>query len=138
MSRAAIAVEGFIAKELTVREVTGHRVLDVDVPVTPQKKVNDRWEDSGDTVWYRATFWDEHADEVLQSVEKGDLVTLTGGLEVNSWESNGKTGTNLVVTFPVLAKIVRRPKRGSGNQSVPPASEIPDSWNEVDESSVPF
>lgn len=119
MAKAVIAIEGFIAKELQIREVTGHRVLDVDVPVTPQKKVGDRWEDSGDTVWYRATFWDEHADAVLMSVEKGDLVTLTGGVEVKSWESNGKSGTNLVVTFPVLGKVVRRPKRGTVADSAP-------------------
>lgn len=134
MAKSAIAVEGFIAKELQIREVTGHRVLDVDVPVTPQKKVGDRWEDSGDTVWYRATFWDDHADAVLDSVSKGDLVTLTGGLEVKSWESNGKSGVNLVVTFPVLAKVVRRPKRGSVGVPV-----IPDTWNEVDNAQeVPF
>lgn len=122
MSKLAISIEGFIANDLKMREVTGHRVVDVSVPFTPSKKNQaGEWEDAGATEWFRATFWDEHADAVLDTVQKGSLVTLTGGLKTGTYEkTSGGVAVQLEVVFPVLAVVVRRPKRG--------AAPVADSW----------
>lgn len=113
MSKLAIAIEGYIANDLTIREVTGHRVVDISVPHTPRKQVDGNWVDAGDTEWFRATFWDEHADAVMLSVDKGSLVTLSGGLKATTYErKDGKVGITLEVTFPVLAVVIKRLKRG--------------------------
>lgn len=140
MSKLTISIEGYIANELSIRDVSGHRVLDVSVPHTPSKLVDGKWEDAGSTEWFRATFWDEHADAVLISVQKGSLVTLTGGLKSSTYEKKqGGIGITLEVTFPVLAVVVKRPKKGDAGRGVgaqepwaaaPPAAESAgDVWN---------
>lgn len=122
MSRASIAVEGFISNDLTVRQAGNYRVVDVTVPVTPQKQVDGRWEDAGETEWYKATFWDDHGDAVLQSCQKGSLVTITGGLKTSTYEKNGTAKVSLEITNPTLAVVVRRPKKGAS--SPVPAQEF--------------
>ena len=123
MARATITLEGFASKDPETRNVTGHTITSVTIPVTPQKKDgNGGYVDNGDTVWYQAEFWDAHGDEVAQQVRKGTLVTVTGNLEIQTRENNGKTYTNTVVTFPTLAVVVRKPSRngaGSGSAGAP-------------------
>jgi single-strand DNA-binding protein len=42
------------------------------------------------TEWHRATAWGPVADELgAQGLEKGDSLTLRGGLRINSYEANG-------------------------------------------------
>jgi single-stranded DNA-binding protein len=137
MSKLAISVEGYIANELSIRDVTGHRVVDISVPHTPRKQVNGNWEDAGPTEWLRATFWDEHADAVLMAAQKGSLVTLTGGLKAGTYQrNNGDVGVSLEVTFPVLAVVVKRPARGQQAQAPAEqqwATQAPastDTWNQ--------
>ena len=136
MAKATLTIEGFIATEMKVREVTGHRIVDVTVPVTPQKKNQQGvWEDSGDTVWFKAAFWDEHGDAVLGSVEKGSLVTLTGTPKLDLYLKEGAAAGSISLDFPTIAKVVRRPKRGGSTEgqwapSTPaPADPAGDSWN---------
>ncbi|GAB3125828.1 single-stranded DNA-binding protein [Glaciibacter psychrotolerans] len=123
MARATINIEGFVAKDLEVRNANGKAVVDVSVPVTPQRK-NDQtnqWEDSGETVWFKATFWEDHAEVVAHLISKGALVSLTGtGIKVDAWESNGKSGVNLVVVNPTIARIAQKPRRGG--QGAAPAA----------------
>ena len=119
MARATITIEGFVSADPETRDVTGHTITKVTIPVTPQKKnAQGDYEDNGDTIWYQAEFWDEYGKVVSESIRKGMLVTVTGGLEVKTWESNGKSGVNVNVTFPTIGIIVRKPKRdGSGGGS---------------------
>lgn len=142
MSRATIQIEGFVARDPESREVTGHTIVQVVVPVTPQKKnpQTNQWEDAGDTIWYQAQFWDEHGQAILATVAKGMLVTLTGGLEVKQWSAGDKSGVNVNVVFPTIGVVVRKPKRGEQVQqsaqttepwaaSAPAAEAAGDVWN---------
>lgn len=120
MSKAIVTVEGFISNELSLREAAGKNVLDVTVPVTPQKKTDNGWEDSGDTVWYKATFWEDLATAVLMSVEKGALVSLTGTPRVDIYtKADGSTSVSVVVSNPQIARIVRKGK----------AAPVQESWS---------
>lgn len=116
MAKSTTTIEGYLSKDPEQRDVTGHTITTVTVPVTPQKKVGDSWEDSGDTVWYTAEFWDEHGQLVMQSMSKGQLVTVTGTLEVRLWESNGKHGVGVKLANPTISVIIQKPKRGQGGQ----------------------
>ena len=114
MSEATITIEGFVAVEVTPREAGSHRVAEVVVAHTPRKK-DDRgnWVDDGDATWYKATFWDEHADAVLDRVSKGDLVQLSGGLKASTYaKKDGTTAVSLELVWPTIAVVVRKPKRG--------------------------
>jgi single-stranded DNA-binding protein len=118
MSKATITIEALVAKDPETRTVTGHTITSVTLPVTPQKKDgNGGYVDNGDTVWYQAEFWDEHGQAITQEVRKGQLVTVTGNLEIQTREKDGKTYTNTVVTFPTLSVIVRKPARGAGGST---------------------
>jgi len=124
MSRATITLEGFVSKNPETRNVTGHSITTVTIPVTKQKKNGSGgYEDDGDPVWYTAEFWDAHGDAVAAQVTKGQLVTVAGNLEVQVREKDGKTYVNTVVTFPTIGVIVRKPKRGEEVQR--PAAEEP-------------
>ena len=134
MSKAVISIEGFVANELEVKVTqSGKRVVSVSVPHTPQKREGDTWVDAGPTTWFEASFWEEHADAVLQSVAKGNLVILSGTPEVQAYaKANGDPGAKVLVQFPQLAVVVRRPKRGqSPVASEPWGASAPDGdvWN---------
>jgi len=117
MAKSDIRIEGFVANEITFRDANGKQVVDVSVPVTPQKKDEQtgRWEDTGETVWYRASFWEDHAQVVAQTVEKGSLVWLAGtGIKIDQYsKKDGTPGVNLSITNPTIARIAQKPRRGS-------------------------
>jgi len=146
MSNAAITIEGFISNELKVRDVTNHRIVDVTIPVTPQKKVDGKWEDSGDTVWYKASFWDELGDAVLQTVNKGTLVTVSGIPRLDLYLKQGDAAGSIAIDFPTIAVVVRKGKRGGASQQPteePWAAQEPagDTWStpsSYDDSHTPF
>jgi len=118
MSKATITIEGFTARDPETREVTGHSITTVTVPVTPQKKNQQgAWEDTGDTVWYQAEFWDDHGQAVAEHVRKGHLVIVSGELEVKAWQAGEKSGTNTIVKFPTISVVVRKPARGAQAQN---------------------
>ena len=77
------------------------------------------------TVWYKASFWDEHVPAILTTVDKGTLVTITGdGVKLNQYEKDGTVKVSLEITNPQLAVVVRRPKKGASSPT--PAA---DSWS---------
>ena len=130
MARATITLEGFVSKDPEVRNVTGHSITTVTIPVTKQKKNSSGgYEDDGDPVWYTAEFWDAHGDAVAQTITKGQLVTVTGSLEVQVREKDGKTYVNTVVTFPTIGVVVRKPARNATTAPSTPAQPEPDVWN---------
>lgn len=136
MSKAAMTVEGLVATELQIRNAGASRVVDVSVAHTPQKKVGDRWEDAGETTWVSASFWDDHADVVMDTVQKGTLVILAGEPELSLYTSKaGVPGGKVVLRFPTLSVVVRRPRKGAVPDSWVPAAV--ESWGDGD-SSVPF
>jgi single-stranded DNA-binding protein len=114
MSKAAIAIEGFISNDLEVRTAGTHRVVEVTVPHTPSKLVDGQWVNEDDkTVWFSATFWGDHADAVLDSVQKRSFVSVTGSVELEVYpKRDGTPGGKIKITSPVLSVVVRRPKRG--------------------------
>jgi len=132
MSNAAITVEGFVANSPEIRNVTGHRVVDISVPHTPQRKVDGGgWEDSGPTTWYQATFWDEHGDVVLQTVDKSSLVTISGMPQVEAYiRSDGSAGARVIIKNPTMALVVRRPKAGAPAAQPPAGPTGQSDWEQ--------
>ena len=112
MSKAAISVEGFVATEPKTREAGSHTVIDITVPVTPQKFSDGKWEDTGETVWYRASFWDEPVPAILTQVDKGSLVSITGdGIKTQTYGDPVKVSVE--ITNPQIALVIRRPRKSS-------------------------
>jgi single-stranded DNA-binding protein len=138
MSKAALAIEGFVSNDLEVRTAGTHRVVDVSVPHTPSKQVDGQWVNEDDkTVWFTATFWDAHADAVLDTVQKGSLVALTGSVELEVYaKRDGLPGGKINVTNPVIAVVVRKPKRGAAAPIEHPWA-VPESHVDQDDDAQP-
>lgn len=54
--------------------------------------------DGDRTVWYTKALWGKRAEQALKSLAKGDRVQVSGTFESQSWERNGKSGVNNVLS----------------------------------------
>ena len=59
-------------------------------------RTENRWID-GDTNWYTITAFRQLAVNAAQSISKGQRIILTGVVRIREWESDERTGTNVVV-----------------------------------------
>lgn len=112
MATATITIEGFAARDSELKFTkSGRAVLEIVVPVTPQKK-NDQggWDDDGDTAWYRGALWGPMAENLV--IPKGALVQIVGTLKPREYEHQGANRTSLDVTIKSIG-ILREPKGGS-------------------------
>lgn len=81
MAQATVTIEGFTAKDAELRFTkAGEPVLGFSIPVTPQRKTDNGWEDSGETVWYSCSLWGSAAETYLPLLAKGSRVKVTGNL----------------------------------------------------------
>ncbi len=59
-------------------------------------RTENRWID-GETNWYTITAFRQLAVNAAQSISKGQRIILTGVVRIREWESDERTGTNVVV-----------------------------------------
>jgi single-strand DNA-binding protein len=85
-----ITMEGRLAAEPELRFApSGVAVCRLRL-VTSDRRKNpntNEWED-GDTLWINATCFKQLAENTAESIEKGDLVVVTGKIKTDSWETN--------------------------------------------------
>ncbi len=83
---------------------------------------SDDWQE--ETTWFRGTVWREMAEQIAESLHKGDRVIVTGRLQTNEWEDNQgqkRSSLDLVVDEigPSLrwatAQVNRIARSGSGS-----------------------
>lgn len=135
MSKASITIEGFVANDLEMKDVNGHRVVKVSVPHTPRKlnKQTNQWEDAGETAWFSASFWDEQADAILGAVAKRQLVTVTGQPTPRGYQKqDGTIAVDTELKFATLGVIPRADTSRQVSQSAPAAptaQETADAWS---------
>jgi single-strand DNA-binding protein len=116
----------------------GAAVANVNIAFNSRRKnkQTDEWED-GDTTFLRGSIWKDYAENVAESLTKGDKVFLTGNLKQRSYEKDGQTRTvyelDITEIGPVLkwatASVTRASKggNGGGQRSAQPAAQD-DPW----------
>jgi single-strand DNA-binding protein len=63
----------------------------------------EQWEDGG-TLFLDCTVWGQQAENTVESVAKGDRVTVTGSLEQNDWEDDeGNKRSKVTLTADDIA-----------------------------------
>ena|SRR5699024_8433212 len=99
---------------------SGHAVANVSVAVTPREKSGDQWVD-GQPAFYRVAAWRQMAENVAESVRRGDRVTVVGRLKPREFEHNGEKRTSLDVDADSVALDLRfatasatKAQRGAG------------------------
>lgn len=100
MPGTQITIVGNAGSEPELRYTpTGSGVANFSVAVTPRHfdKTSNTWSD-GDTTWYRVNAWNQLAENVAESIRKGDRVIVLGSLENREWEdADGNTRHTLEV-----------------------------------------
>lgn len=98
----------------------GHAVVSFTVAATPRRYVDGEWRD-GDPVFLRCNVWRQYAENVAESLIKGQQVVVVGRLVQRSWEQDGQKRTVVEVEADEVAVCLRFgtaafTRGGSGNQ----------------------
>jgi single-strand DNA-binding protein len=97
MGDTYVTFQGWVGNEVTHRDVNGVTVANMRVASTPRLKRKGQWMD-GDTTWYSVSAWRALADNIRESVKKGDAVIVHGKLRSDAWtREDGQVSSTLLV-----------------------------------------
>ena len=97
MSDTFVTFHGWVGNDVTHRTPNGLSVANFRVGSTPRIKRNGDWMD-GDTTWYSVSAWRSLADNIRDSVQKGDAVIVHGRLRTETWKrEDGQWSTTFLV-----------------------------------------
>jgi len=105
---AKVQMEGRLGGEWELRFVpSGQAVANNSIAVDKRAKGADgTWATVG-TSWFRLAVWGKYAENVVESTRKGDLVHVTGIVEVREYEKDGQKRQSLDVTAETIAPSIR-------------------------------
>ncbi|HZJ04694.1 MAG TPA: single-stranded DNA-binding protein [Nocardioidaceae bacterium] len=96
MSATIVTFHGWVGNDVTHRAPNGLSVANFRVASTPRIKRKGEWMD-GDTTWYSVSAWRALADNIRDSVNKGDAVVVHGRLRSEAWQRDDQLVNTLVV-----------------------------------------
>lgn len=109
---ATVTVLGRAGSEVEVKFLpSGKAVANLSLACTPSKKTEDGWEDL-DTLWFQVSTF-SYVDSLVETVEKGDLITVTGRLSIRSYTNKSgeeKTVMNIDAQSVALVQKNRKDK----------------------------
>lgn len=123
-NEATVQFVGRLGSEPELRFTpSGAAVCSFSVAVQSRKKNGDQWED-GETTWFRCNVWRDFAENVAESLHKGDRVAVTGRFEARKYQGNdGSEQLSLDVQVDTIGPDlrfsqaqVRRMERQQGGQ----------------------
>jgi len=108
MNDTFVTFQGWVGGEVVYRTPNGIGVANFRVATTPRLKRKGDWVD-GDTTWYSVTAWRTLADNIRDSVRKGDAVIVHGRLRSDNWQrDDGQYSTKLVVDASLVGHDLTR------------------------------
>jgi single-strand DNA-binding protein len=98
MNEAFVTFQGWVGNDVVYRETKDGPVANLRVGSTPRiRKRGGTWAD-GSTTWFSVSCWRSLADNVRESVKKGDPVVVHGRMRADVWErQDGQLSTTYVV-----------------------------------------
>lgn len=113
MSKASAEIEGFIAAPELRYSQAGKPFLTVSVGHTPRKlnKDTNQWEDAGETLWARGTFWEAEAEHLANVLQKGDFVIMRGEPTLRMYDGQNGPGVSFELRRASIAVVPRAPKQ---------------------------
>ena len=132
----SITVVGNLVEDPELRYTQSGTAL-ANVRVASSRRFQDRnqeWQE--ETAVFRGTVWREMAEQVAESLHKGDRVIITGSIEQRDWEDNqGQKRSSLELRIQEIgpslrwatAQVNRIARSGSGSwggQSQTPAAPV--------------
>lgn len=131
MTALVVTLQGNLAGDPELRYTAAGKPV-ANFTVVTSKSYKDeggKWQDK-DTSFWRCTVWDQQAEFVAESFQKGDAVIAVGSMAQRSYETRegeNRTVTEVQVT-EVGASVKRRPvkiDRAQRSQSSGPPSDDP-------------
>lgn len=132
-----VTVEGRVVNDPDLRfSPSGTAVSNFRI-VSSSRKKNDagEWVDDK-TLWLGVTCFKKLAENVVESLRKGDLVVVSGRLQTDEWEKDGqKQSATALVADSVAASLQFRtiPHGESATSTSPPATPAPSTPPQTDE-----
>lgn len=134
MADTNVNLVGNLTRDPEIRFLdSGTAVADFGMAVANRVKNGDEWED-GPGQFFDITAWGTLAENVADSLTKGDRVVVVGVLKFDSWENDeGETRNKVKITADAVgpelrwatASPTRNEKGGSGGSSKPPTKPTP-------------
>lgn len=119
-----ITVQGNVGRDPQELKYTGSglAVLNFSLADTSGKKGENQH-----TNWYDVVVFGEQAEAVVDTIKKGDRLTVTGRLKVSDYETrDGLKKKRVEVIADTVAKSVYKPKRMASEQDVREVFELGD------------
>jgi single-strand DNA-binding protein len=102
-----ITVVGNLAADPELRFTPGGKaVANFTVASTPRVKDGDQYVD-GTTTWLRCSVWDQAAENVVESLQKGMRVIVQGRLSTREFEHKGEQRTALELAVDAIGPELR-------------------------------
>jgi single-strand DNA-binding protein len=106
----------------------GKAVLGVSIGCTPRRlnRQSNEWENVGEDVWVRATFWEEEAQRLVEVLRKGSKVSVEGTLSRRTFQRNdGGQGESLELVGARFLGVIPRAQQQSQPAYAPQAQQDP-------------
>ncbi len=108
MNETFVTFQGWVGGDVTHRETKDGSVVNFRVASTPRLKRRGEWMD-GETTWYSVSAWRALADNIRESVKKGDPVVVHGRMRTDTWKrEDGQTSVTLIVDASLVGHDLAR------------------------------
>lgn len=138
-----VAVEGRLVADPELRFASTGTAVGSFRLVASDRRKNEagEWEDA-DTLWLPVTCFKKLAENVIESVEKGDLVVVTGKLKTDEWETEHgeKRSRTVMIADTVSASLAFRTIPHGAGRAERSQSSAPqeDKWSSPQSEDPPF
>ena len=144
MTSIILRIDGTAGRDAEIKYTqSGKPVASVSVAHTP-RRLNEQtrqWEDAGDTIWVRLTFWDKQAEAALH-IKKGMRVIAEGTPRVSAYTGQGGEARASLDLRVNSWGITPKPQNNQQPQSPPQATQAPqattDPWGNPTTGPAPF
>ena len=142
MTSINLRIDGIAGRDAEIRYTkTGTAYTTTSVAHTPRRfnQQTQQWEDAGDTIWVRLTFWDKLAENAL-TIKKGSRVVAEGTPRVDAYTTQAgeaRAGLDLTVRSWGITPKGNQPAPAQQAQPAPPQDAI-DPWGNPTTGPAPF
>ena len=144
MTSIILRIDGTAGHDAEIKYTqSGKPVASVSVAHTP-RRLNEQtrqWEDAGDTIWVRLTFWDKQAEAALH-IKKGMRVIAEGTPRVSAYTGQGgeaRASLDLRVnSWGITPKPQNNPQPQAPQQATQAPQATTDPWGNPTTGPAPF
>jgi single-strand DNA-binding protein len=114
-----VVLKGLIGNDPELKNTpSGKSVLSFPISVSEYKGKDESGKSQYKSFWIQIDVWDKNGERLSKMLGKGDIVVITGRLNVNSWtDKDGVKRTKASVVAQDVERVVRGEKSASSEQS---------------------